>query len=211
LGEVIWPLVVLGVILIGVGLKVPGTHSNTASLLVVFGCSMLSAGMAAPWFKKLRLPGGAEFEGEEGPDPAPWLEVEKKTMIRVAQLTLNDNTKRAKTTVKKALGQARRYRSQTPPRNRDTTAYRTLVMSLKRADEGIWFNGSQGAAEPRNGVEALQLVEFWPRIAYVLGRQMRTKDVATILERPEAEIEAEIELCRSTIAPYVQLERGPGA
>lgn len=208
LGEAIWPLVLIGVILIGVGIKVPGTQSGVASALVSFGCLMLVAGIAVPRFKKVRLPGGAEFESEKGPDPAPWLEAEKKTLLRVARLMLNDDVKRAKQTVKRTLGKVRRYSSQTHPANRDTTVYRTLVEMLRRVEERRWFDGLRQTVEPRGGIEALQLVEFDRRVAFVLSQQMRGPDVARILERPEAEVEAEIRLCRETIAPYIDGARG---
>ena len=209
-GETIWPLVVIGVVLILAGMMVPGTQSGVASALVTFGCLTLVAGIAAPRFKKVRLPGGTEFESENGPDPAPWLEAEKKTLLRVARLVLNDDVKRAKRTVRKTLAQVRRYRAQTHAGNRDATAFRTLVELLRRAEEGSWFDGSKRVTKPSNAIEALQLVDFDPRIAYVLSQQMRPKDVAVILGRSQSEVEVEIGLCRSTIAPYIRKEKGSG-
>jgi hypothetical protein len=203
LGEVIAPFLFFGALFVAAGLAVPGTQSGTATVVVSFGCFLFTIGLLGPRYRKVRLPGGSEIEAGERQAPTPWLEAEKKTLLRVARLMLNDDIKRAKQTVKRTLGKVRRYRSQTDLGNHDATVFRTLVEMLRRVDERRWFDGLRQTIEPEGGVEALQLVEFDRRIAYVLSQQMRAPEVAQILERPLLEVENEIRLCREQIAPYI--------
>lgn len=190
--------------MIGLGSLVPGTHSQAIAVLVLVGAALFVVGALLPWFKEVEV-GLKVFRliQREQIDAAPWLKTEEITLGRVAELILPD-PRTAQRVVEETIEAIQNHREPIAPKEQATTTFRTLVSFLERAHEELWINGRLSISEPDSGIEALQLVEFPARIAYVLRNQgLQDEEVSEILNRSPKEIEKDRQEVRSVIKPYV--------
>jgi hypothetical protein len=200
----------LGVAMIAVGALVPGTHSQAIAALVVVGAGLFVVGALFPLFKEAEIgvKGFRITQGEKSA-AAPWLKAEETALGRVAELVLPD-AGIASRVVEETVEAIQKYADPISPEERATTTFRTLVAYLERANEQLWIDGGAPVPSPGSGIEALQLVEFPARMAYVLRTQgLQEEDVAKILRRSPAEIERARQEVRSTIKPFVEGRRKP--
>lgn len=203
-----WLVMLLGIAMIGLGALVPGTHSQAIAVLVIAGTGVFVIGALLPRFKEaeIGLKGFRLTFGEKA-EAAPWLKAEESTLGRIAELVLPD-TGTAQQVVEETVEAIQAYNDPIPTKERPTTTLRTLVSFLERANEGLWIDGYLPPASPDSGIEALQLVEFPDRMAYVLRNQgIQEQEVSKILQRTPEEIEKARQEVRSAISPYVEGRR----
>lgn len=203
-----WLVMLLGIVMIGLGALVPGTHSQAIAALVIVGAGLFVVGALFPLFKEaeIGLKGFRITQGEKA-DAAPWLKAEETTLGRVAELVLPD-AGAAQRVVEETVEAIQTYRDPISPKDRATTTFRTLVSFLERANEELWIDGRLPLPTPSSGIEALQLVDFPARMAYVLRNQgLQEQEVSKILNRTPEEIEKTRQEVRSTIKPYVEGRR----
>ena len=200
-----WLVMLLGIVMIGLGSLVPGTHSEAIAVLVLVGAALFVVGALLPWFKEVEV-GLKAFRliQKEQVDAAPWLKAEETTLGRVAELIIPDRST-ARRVVEETIEAIQSYIDPITPKERATTTFRTLVSFLERAHEELWIDGRLPISKPNSGIEALQLVDFPARMAYVLRNQgLQEQEVSEILNRSPKEIEKDRQEVRSTIKPYVE-------
>jgi hypothetical protein len=203
-----WLVMLLGLVMIGIGSLVPGTHSQAIAVLIVIGAGLFVVGALLPWFKEAEV-GVKSFRiirGEKA-EATPWLKTEETALGRVAELVLPDQNI-ARQVVEETVEAIQTFDDPISPEERATTIFRTLVSCLERANEEIWIDGNFPVLSPSTGIEALRLVDFPARIAYVLRNQgLQEQEVAKILRRRPEEIESARQEVRATIKPFVEGRR----
>jgi|SRR5215212_1012846 len=199
-----WLVVALGIGMIILGAVVPGTHSEAVAALVIVGAGLVVVGALLPRFKEAEITlKGFRLTQDAKPEASPWLIAEEKALSRVAELVLPDPSA-ARQVVEETVEAIQEYKDPIAGAKRATTTFRTLVSFLERTNERLWIDGFEPPATPANGIEALQLVEFPDRMAYVLRNQgLQDQEVSEILRRSPEEIEKARQEVRSKISPYV--------
>jgi hypothetical protein len=200
-----WLVMLLGIVMIGLGALVPGTHSEAIAVLVLVGAGLFVVGALLPWFKEVEIGLKAfRLTQRDQIDAAPWLKAEETTLGRVAELIIPDGST-ARRVVEETIEAIQAYIDPITPKERATTTFRTLVSFLERAHEELWIDGRLPISEPTSGIEALQLIDFPARMAYVLRNQgLQEQEVSEILNRSPEDIEKDHREVRSTIKPYVE-------
>jgi hypothetical protein len=202
-------VVLVGLGMIVLGAKVPGTKQSAVTVLIVLGSGLFVTGALLPRYKDIDigLKGFRLSQGDRG-DPTPWLRAEASVLGRVAEMVLPD-PKVAARIVEETLAAIEYSRTPIPLEDWDLITFRTLVSFLQRANEEVWLAGSSGGLEPANAFEALTLIDFRDRLPYALRAVgLQDHDIAEILKRSQEDIEASTDRTREAIEPYVDDHRG---
>jgi hypothetical protein len=202
LEELSWPLLTLGLLMIGLGVIAPGTQPKAVTALILAGSSLSAIAVLHPIYREFEIGlTKLRFARRDTGAPAPWMVAEAETLTGIARWALGDSDL-ARTIVEDALTMVRRVNRRIPPDEREVTKLKTLVALLYKADQRRMLadDGRAGSAAITNGtMAALQAVDFEARIAFALCSEFRVKEVAEVLDSSEEEVSVQIQRARDVV------------
>jgi hypothetical protein len=211
LEEMSWPLLTLGLLMIGLGVVAPGTQPKAVTALILAGSSLSAIAVLHPIYREFEIGlTKLRFARRDTGVPAPWMIAEAETLTGIACWALGDSD-RARTIVEDALTMVRRVNRRIPPDEREVMKLKTLVALLYKADQRRMLSGDGRAGDVSNGtMAALQAVDFEARIAFALCSEFRVKEVAGVLDSPEEEVAAQIQRARDIVRLNAPVDGSPG-
>jgi hypothetical protein len=195
--------------MITAGLAIPGAHVEVIMALLVLGASLAVAGALASQFRQLEigLKGISLNRGDAEATPVPWLAAEAETLKEIAQLVLG-NRELAVQVVEGVIAKVHRYRGEIPRGQRDAATFKALARELQRVEKKLWFSGARIVDESNGPRAVLRALALPVRVAFVLGLDFSDKEVAEIVDRPEAEVASDIAAARQALEPHLQAPGG---
>jgi hypothetical protein len=194
-------MVLLGLVLLALGLAVPGKASVVVSTLLVLGASIAVAGLAVNRFKQVEVgPQGVKMSRDsDDAVPAPWLATEAEMLNRIAVRVLGDQDL-AREAVERSLTTIRQRRSDIPKSQLDIATYKTLISELHRKDRNRNWPGASRVESSVDGVPlVLQSLSFGVRVTYALSYEFQDGDTAEILGRTKDEVESDVRMAESVV------------
>jgi hypothetical protein len=206
-----WPLLTLGLLMIGLGVVAPGTQPKAVTVLILAGSSLSAIAVLHPIYREFEIGlTKLRFARRDTGVPAPWMVAEAETLASIARWALGDS-ELARSIVEDALTMVRRVNRRIPRDEREVMKLKTLVALLDKADQQrMLAGGERDGTAPNGTMEALQAADFEARIAFALRSEFRIKEVAGVLDCSQAEVAAQIERARDVVRSNGLVEGSPG-
>lgn len=206
-----WPLLALGLLMIGLGVVAPGTAPEAVTVLILAGSSLSAIAILSPIYREFEI-GLTKLRFARGDTevPAPWLVAKAETLTNIARWALGD-PQLARRIVEDALTMVQRVNRRIPRDEREVIKLKTLVALLDKANQRRALEGAERGVKGTGGtMEALQSVDFDARMAFALRSEFRIKEVADVLGLSETEAEAQIERAKDVVRARTPADGGPG-
>lgn len=208
LEELSWPLLALGLLMIGIGVAVPGTQPEAVTVLILAGSSLSAIAILSPIYREFEVGlTKLRFARADTEPPAPWMVAGADTLVNIARWASGD-PELARSIVEDALSMVRRVRRRIPRDEREVVKLKTLVALLDKADQkrSLLRDGGRNSSASGDTVAALQSVDFEARMAFALRSEFRIKEVAEVIGCSEAEAEAQIKRAKDAVRTSLSAE-----